>query len=81
MAAPIQGILRGYKDVNATFWAGMLAYWGICLPLGLFLDYKMQHGAFAYWQSLDFGVFSSAILLSMRLIWLQRKIKQREIAA
>lgn len=76
VAAPIQGILRGYKDVNATFWAGMLAYWGICLPLGLFLDYQWQHGAFAYWQSLDFGVFSSAILLSVRLIWLQRKLRR-----
>ena len=74
IAAPIQGILRGYKDVNATFWASMLAYWGICLPLGLFLDYKVGNGAFAYWQSLDCGVISSATLLSMRLIWLQRKI-------
>ena len=26
IAAPIQGILRGYKDVDATFWASMLAY-------------------------------------------------------
>ena len=74
IAAPIQGILRGYKDVNATFWASMLAYWGICLPLGLFLDYKVGNGAFAYWQSLDCGVISSATLLSVRLIWLQRKI-------
>ena len=74
IAAPIQGILRGYKDVNATFWASMLAYWGICLPLGLFLDYKVGNGAFAYWQSLDCGVISSATLLSIRLIWLQRKI-------
>ena len=74
IAAPIQGILRGYKDVDATFWASMLAYWGICLPLGLFLDYKVGNGAFAYWQSLDCGVLSSATLLSIRLIWLQRKI-------
>ena len=74
IAAPIQGILRGYKDVNATFWASMLAYWGICLPLGLFLDYQVGNGAFAYWQSLDCGVISSATLLSIRLIWLQRKI-------
>ena len=74
IAAPIQGILRGYKDVNATFWASMLAYWGICLPLGLFLDYKVGNGAFAYWQSLDCGVISSATLLSTRLIWLQRRI-------
>ncbi|MGM9568490.1 MAG: MATE family efflux transporter [Phascolarctobacterium sp.] len=75
IAAPIQGILRGYKDVDATFWASMLAYWGICLPLGLFLDYKVGNGAFAYWQSLDCGVISSATLLSIRLIWLQKKIR------
>ena len=75
VAAPIQGILRGYKDVDATFWASMLAYWGICLPLGLFLDYKVGNGAFAYWQSLDCGVVSSATLLSLRLIWFQRRIR------
>lgn len=75
IAAPIQGILRGYKDVDATFWASMLAYWGICLPLGLFLDYKVGNGAFAYWQSLDCGVISSATLLSIRLIWLQKRFK------
>ena len=75
IAAPIQGILRGYKDVDATFWASMMAYWGICLPLGLFLDYKVGNGAFAYWQSLDCGVISSATLLSLRLIWLQKRLK------
>lgn len=74
IAAPIQGILRGYKDVNATFWSGMLAYWGICLPVGLLLDYKFNHGAFAYWQSLDIGVISSAVILSLRLVWLQKKL-------
>ncbi len=74
VAAPIQGILRGYKDVNATFWSSILAYWGICLPLGLLLDYKFNHGAFAYWQSLDIGVISSAVILSLRLIWLQKRI-------
>jgi len=35
IAAPIQGILRGYKDVDSTFWSNVFAYWGICLPLGL----------------------------------------------
>lgn len=75
VAAPIQGILRGYKDVNATFWCSMLAYWGICLPLGLLFDYKLNHGAFAYWQSLDIGVISSAVILSFRLVWLQKKMK------
>ncbi len=75
IAAPIQGILRGYKDVNATFFTGMLAYWGICLPLGLYLDYKLQHGPFSYWQSLVFGIFCSALLLGLRLLWIQRRAK------
>lgn len=78
VAAPIQGILRGYKDVNATFWSSMLAYWGICLPVGLLLDYKFNHGAFAYWQSLDIGVISSAVILSLRLVWLQKKLGKEE---
>ena len=78
IAAPIQGILRGYKDVNATFWCSMLAYWAICLPVGLLLDYKFNNGAFAYWQSLDIGVICSAIVLSLRLVLLQRRIKKYE---
>ncbi len=73
IAAPIQGILRGYKDVDATFWSGMMSYWGICLPLGLVLDYLCGHGPLAYWQSLDAGVAFSAVFLSGRLLWLQKK--------
>ena len=78
IAAPIQGILRGYKDVNATFWCSMLAYWAICLPVGLLLDCKFNNGAFAYWQSLDIGVICSAVVLSLRLVLLQRRIKKYE---
>lgn len=78
IAAPIQGILRGYKDVNATFWAGMLAYWGVCLPLGLFFDYKLGNGAFSYWQSLVIGVGCSAVLLSVRLWLLQKRLHKEE---
>ncbi len=76
VAAPIQGILRGYKDVNATFWAGALAYWGVALPLGLYLDYECGHGPASYWQGLVMGVTSCAVVLSLRLLYLQRKIKQ-----
>lgn len=72
VAAPIQGILRGYKDVNATFWSGMISYWGICLPFGIFFDYVLNNGPFAYWQSLVIGVVFSAVFLSCRLLWLQR---------
>lgn len=73
IACPIQGILRGYKDVKAAFYVSMLAYWGICLPLGMFLDYFMIQGAFAYWQSMVLGVAISAVLLFFRLRYIEKR--------
>lgn len=70
VAEPCQGILRGMKEINATFYCALLAYWIICLPLGLFLDYYMDHGMYAYWQSLVTGVVISAMALSCRLYYM-----------
>ena len=78
-AAPIQGILRGYKDVKATFYSGFFAYWVVCLPLGCFLDFVMGHGPVAYWQSLDIGLFFSAVFLTLRMLWLQRKLAREQV--
>ena len=78
IACPIQGILRGYKDVNAAFYISMLAYWGICLPVGLVLDYYGGQGAFAYWQSMVIGIFASAFLLFIRLRYTENKIVQKK---
>ena len=78
-AAPIQGILRGYKDVKATFYSGFFAYWVVCLPLGCFLDFVMEHGPAAYWQSLDIGLFFSAVFLTLRMFWLQKKLAREQI--
>ncbi len=74
-AAPIQGILRGYKDVKATFWAGLAAYWLICLPLGCYFDYYMHFGPSSYWLSLDIGLLCAVLFLGGRFLYLQRKIK------
>lgn len=75
-AAPIQGILRGYKDVKATFWAGLAAYWLICLPLGCYFDYCLNLGPFSYWLSLDFGLLCAVLFLGGRFVYLQRKIRR-----
>ncbi len=75
-AAPIQGILRGYKDVKATFWAGLAAYWLICLPLGCYFDYYMHFGPSSYWLSLDFGLLCAVLFLGGRFVYLQRKIRR-----
>ncbi len=73
IAVPIQGILRGYKDVKPAFYASMVAYWIIALPLGAFLDYYLQQGAISYWIGLDAGVFVSALVLAVRLRWTRKQ--------
>lgn len=79
VAAPIQGILRGYKDVKAPFYAALIAYWGICAPVGLFFDYVLGHGPYSYWQSLDFGLFASAVILFLRLLYMRKKIRRENL--
>ena len=76
VGAPCQGILRAYKDVNSTFWSNVMAYWVICLPVGLLLDHYTELGPFSYWTSLDMGVGCSTVFLVCRLLWLQRKLLQ-----
>ncbi|NMD69994.1 MATE family efflux transporter [Bacillus sp. DNRA2] len=69
--APIQGALRGYKDVNITFWMALVSYWVIGLPLGYFLVKYTDLGPFGYWIGLIIGLATGAVCLSIRLFHLQ----------
>lgn len=75
IATPIQGILRGYKDVKSAFYASLLAYWVICLPLGYYFDAVWGQGIFSYWQSLITGILVSAVFLFFRLRQIEKKYK------
>ena len=50
----------------------------ICMPLGLFLDYRLGHGPYSYWQSLDIGLFFSALILLLRLQYIRKKMREEE---
>lgn len=73
IAAPIQGILRGYKDVNVTFIMALVSYWVIGLPVGYFVATYTPLDAFGYWIGLISGLAAGAIGLSVRLYMIQRK--------
>ena len=62
-----------------ALYSGFFAYWVVCLPLGCFLDFVMEHGPAAYWQSLDIGLFFSAVFLTLRMFWLQKKLAREQI--
>ncbi|MTV49964.1 MATE family efflux transporter [Heliobacillus mobilis] len=73
IATPIQGALRGYKDVNVTLLATFISYWLAGLPIGYLLATYTSWGPFGYWVGLIAGLAVGAVLLSVRLILLQRK--------
>lgn len=73
-AAPLQGILRGYKDTQVPFYLGLIAYWGVSLPLGLFLDYYTSLGPYGYWIGLIASLVMSGILFQWRLNRLVKNI-------
>ncbi|MCJ8006591.1 MATE family efflux transporter [Lederbergia wuyishanensis] len=81
--APIQGALRGYKDVNVTFIMALISFWVIGLPLGYVLATITELGPFGYWLGLIAGLAIGAMTLSSRLIYVQRKqirIQKSELA-
>jgi multidrug resistance protein, MATE family len=72
IAAPIQGALRGYKDVNITLLMAFISYWIIGLPVGYILAKFTSFQAFGYWIGLIAGLAMGAITLAIRLVRLQR---------
>lgn len=73
-AAPLQGILRGYKDTQVPFYLGLIAYWGVSLPLGFFLDHYTSLGPYGYWIGLIASLVMSGILFQWRLNHLAKNI-------
>lgn len=71
--APVQGALRGYKDVNITFVMAIVSYWVIGLPVGYAVANYTDLGPYGYWVGLITGLTIGAITLSFRLRYIQTK--------
>ncbi|WP_223069941.1 MATE family efflux transporter [Paenibacillus caui] len=78
IATPIQGVLRGYKDVNSAFWITLLSYWAIALPAGYALADYTRLGPYGYWIGLIVGLATAAVLLSFSLAGIQRRLNRRK---
>lgn len=75
IAAPIQGILRGYKDVRVTFFLAIFSYWVVGIPVGWILANYTEWGPFGYWIGLVSGLAAGAVGLSIRLWFIRKKYK------
>lgn len=79
--APLQGALRGYKDVTVTFWLAVLSFWGIGLPSGYLLAQYTDLGPYGYWAGLIGGIVVGAVLLMIRLRIIEQRMRRAMQAA
>lgn len=74
---PIQGILRGYKDVNIPFILALIAFWFVGLPFGYIAANYSSLGPFGYWVGLILSLAVCASLLTVRLFYVQRSFQKK----
>ncbi|HDL8054117.1 TPA: MATE family efflux transporter [Yersinia enterocolitica] len=71
------GVLRGYKDTRSIFFITFTAYWLLGLPSGYLLgltDYIVPAmGPSGFWIGFVIGLTSAAILMALRIRWLQKQ--------
>ncbi|WP_211747679.1 MATE family efflux transporter [Paenibacillus sp. Marseille-Q4541] len=73
VATPVQGALRGYKDVTPAFIITFVAFWIIGLPVGFITATYSSLGPYGYWIGLIIGLGFGAIALLWRLLKMQQK--------
>ncbi|MGL4723231.1 MAG: MdtK family multidrug efflux MATE transporter [Scandinavium sp.] len=71
------GILRGYKDTRSIFFITFTAYWVLGLPSGYILaltdSVVPRMGPAGFWMGFIIGLTSAAILMMLRMRFLQRQ--------
>ncbi|TFZ50907.1 MATE family efflux transporter [Serratia proteamaculans] len=71
------GILRGYKDTRSIFFITFIAYWVLGLPSGYVLALTdilvPAMGPSGFWIGFIIGLTFAAIMMAMRMRWLQRQ--------
>ncbi|RPF50114.1 MATE family efflux transporter [Aquisalibacillus elongatus] len=73
IGTPIQGALRGYKDVNITSVIALISFWVLGLPSGYLAANFTDLGPYGYWVGLITGLGVGALALSVRLIYVTKK--------
>lgn len=64
---PVQGILRGYKDVKIITYIAFVTYWLISIPMGYACAHLTSYGPYGYWLSLVISLAINASALNYRL--------------
>ncbi len=66
------GVLRGAGDTRTAMIAGLVAHWGIGLPIGAWLGLSRGWGVVGLWIGLSAGLIAAAFFVLgawMRMVW------------
>jgi multidrug resistance protein, MATE family len=61
------GVLRGIGDTTAPFLANLVAFWGIGMPIGLYLCFRTPAGPVGLWWGLVAALAAVALFLVVRV--------------
>ena len=78
LQAASNGALRGLKDTRLPMLISGFAYWGVGMPVGLWLAFHNGLGATGMWMGLIAGLSVAAILLTSRFWSIALKLPSSE---
>ena len=67
------GILRGASDVKIPTLVTLIAYWGIGVPLGVYLAFHTSYNVYGMWFALLSALLFASIMHTLRFISITRK--------
>lgn len=68
---PLQGVLRGYKDVKIVSAIAISCYWGVSIPVVAIFTYVFNYGPYGIWVGLLSSVAAAGVLYTWRTWYIQ----------
>lgn len=68
MQVALGGIFKGLKKTKTVMLGDLAAYWGIGLPLGALLAFKLHMNLYGFWVGLAISLFTLSMILLFILI-------------
>lgn len=71
------GILRGLQDTTIPMFVTLFCYWGVAIPLGIYLVRYANLGTKGVWIGLISALALASVLLGLRLLYQQKTLKSQ----
>lgn len=70
---PLQGVLRGYKDVRIISVIAIACYWGVSVPVAAIFTLLLDFGPYGIWMGLLSSVAAASICYTIRVWYIQHR--------